>query len=60
VVNCDSLIVRVFDNPRTGKQRLWIGCQFVQLPGGAGTLLQRYILAVERARLARSRGVKGP
>lgn len=60
VVNCDSLIVRVFDNPHTGKQRLWIGCQFVQLPGAAATLLQRYIQALERARLARARGLKGP
>jgi c-di-GMP-binding flagellar brake protein YcgR len=59
VVNCDSLIVRVFDAPHSGKQRLWIGCQFVQLPGGAATLLQRYILMLERARLARSRGLKG-
>lgn len=59
VVNCDSLIVRVFDTPQTGKQRLWIGCQFMQLPGAASALLQRYILMLERARLARSRGLKG-
>jgi c-di-GMP-binding flagellar brake protein YcgR len=59
VINCDSLVVRVHENPRTGKQRLRIGCQFLQLPNGAGTLLQRYILALERARLARSRGIKG-
>lgn len=56
VINCDSLIVRVFENSRTGKHRLWIGCQFLRLPGTAGTLLQRYILELERARLARSRG----
>ncbi len=57
VVNCDSLIVRVFEPPHIGKQRLWIGCQFLRLPGGAGTLLQRYILDLERARLARARGI---
>jgi flagellar brake protein len=56
VVDCDALIVRVFENPRTGKHRLWIGCQFLRLPGGAGTLLQKYILKLERVRLARSRG----
>jgi len=58
VVNCDSLIVRVFDTPHTGKQRLWVGCKFLKLPGPASTLLQRYILQLERARLARSRGIK--
>jgi flagellar brake protein len=58
VVNCDAQIVRVFETPHAGKQRLWIGCQFLRLPGGAGTLLQRYILQLERARLARSRGLK--
>ena len=58
VVYCDSLIVRVFETPNTGKHRLWIGCQFLQLPGPAGTLLQRYILELERARLSRSRGMK--
>jgi c-di-GMP-binding flagellar brake protein YcgR len=58
VVNCDAQIVRVFETPHAGKQRLWIGCQFLRLPGSAGTLLQRYILQLERARLARSRGLK--
>ncbi len=57
VVNCDALIVRMFEPTLAGKQRLWIGCQFLRLPGGAGTLLQRYILKLERERLARSRGV---
>lgn len=56
VVNCNALIVRVFEPTIAGKQRLWIGCQFLRLPGGAGTLLQRYILKLERERLARSRG----
>jgi flagellar brake protein len=56
VVNCDAQIVRVFETPHAGKQRLWIGCQFLSLPRGAGTLLQRYILELERARLARTRG----
>ncbi len=59
-VNCDALVVRVYENPHTGKQRLWIGCRFLHLPRGAGTLLQRYILELERARLARSRGIKSP
>ncbi len=59
VVNCDALVVRVFEPPRTSKHRLWVGCQFLKLPGGAGTLLQRYILRLERARLARSRGIEG-
>lgn len=57
VVHCDAEIVRVFENPSAGKYRLWIGCQFVHLPGSAATLLQRYILELERARLARSRGL---
>jgi c-di-GMP-binding flagellar brake protein YcgR len=56
VVHCDALIVRVFEAPRPSNQRLWIGCQFLRLPGSAGTLLQRYILKLERERLARSRG----
>jgi c-di-GMP-binding flagellar brake protein YcgR len=55
VVHCDAQIVRVFDMPRPGKPVLWIGCQFLRLAGGAGTLLQRYILDLERARIARSR-----
>ena len=59
VVNCDALVVRVFEPPRGSKHRLWVGCQFLQLPGNAGTLLQRYILRLERARLARSRGIDG-
>jgi flagellar brake protein len=33
VVNCDSLIVRVFEPQHGGKHRLWIGCQFLRLPG---------------------------
>jgi c-di-GMP-binding flagellar brake protein YcgR len=59
VVSCDALVVRVFEPPRTIKHRLWVGCQFLKLPGSAGTLLQRYILKLERARLARSRGIEG-
>jgi flagellar brake protein len=58
VVHCDAQIVRVYETLRSGKQRFWIGCQFVRLPGTAGTLLQRYILELERARMARARGIK--
>lgn len=57
VVNCDARVVRVIKNLLAGKFRLVIGCQFVQLDGKSGTLLQKYILQLERARLARSRGV---
>jgi flagellar brake protein len=57
VVHSDALIVRVFKTPLAGKQRLWIGCQFVRLPGAAGNLLQRYILQLDRTRMARSRGI---
>lgn len=57
VVHCEALIVRVFEAPHNVKRKLWIGCQFVRLPGGGGTLLQRYIMKLERARLARSRGI---
>lgn len=57
VVICDATVVRVFDDARGGKHRLWVGCQFERLPGAAGTLLQKYILKLERARLARWRGV---
>lgn len=57
VVHCDAQIVRVFECPGGGKHRLWIGCQFVQIAGPATTLLQRYILQLERARIARTRGI---
>lgn len=56
VVHCDAEIVRVFECPGGGKHRLWIGCQFIQIAGTATTLLQRYILQLERARIARARG----
>jgi c-di-GMP-binding flagellar brake protein YcgR len=59
VVTCDALVVRVFEATGTGRHRLWVGCQFLKLPGSAGTLLQKYILRLERARLARSRGIEG-
>jgi flagellar brake protein len=58
VLNCDAQIVRVYEILLSGKQRIWIGCQFVRLPGTAGSLLQRYILELERARMARARGIK--
>lgn len=57
VVHCDAQIVRVFECPGGGKHRLWIGCQFIQIAGPATTLLQRYILQLERARIARTRGI---
>lgn len=58
VVHCDARVVRVVKNLLAGKYRLVIGCQFVQLTGNGGTLLQKYILQLERVRLARARGMK--
>lgn len=57
VVHCDARVVRVLKNLLAGKYRLVIGCQFVQLTGNGGTLLQKYILELERERLARARGM---
>lgn len=57
VVSCDARVVRVVKNLLAGKFKLTIGCQFVQLSGNGGTLLQRYLLQLERARIARSRGL---
>jgi flagellar brake protein len=58
VVHGDARVVRVLKNLLAGKCRLVIGCQFVQLTGNGGTLLQKYILQLERTRLARSRGIE--
>lgn len=57
VVHCDARVVRVVKNLLAGKFKLTIGCQFMQLNGNGGTLLQRYLLQLERARIARSRGL---
>lgn len=42
---------------RTGIRTQSIGCQFVGLPGPMGTLIQRFIMKVERERKARESGL---
>lgn len=56
VVFCSANVVRVMEDTQAGKRRLLIGCEFVQPTGSAGTLLQKYILELERKRLARLHG----
>ena len=56
VVFCSAEIVRVMRDEQAGKSRLLIGCEFVQPTGSAGTLLQKYILELERQRLTRMHG----
>lgn len=41
---------------RNGVEMLRAGCQFLDLPRNADTLIQRYILRIERERNARERG----
>lgn len=41
---------------RNGVEMLRAGCQFLDLPSNADTLIQRYILKIERERNARERG----
>lgn len=43
---------------KTGTQYLRVGCEYVELPGTALTLVQRYIIRVERERRARERGLE--
>lgn len=42
---------------RSGGQATRVGCQFVRLPGPMVTLVQRYIIKVERERQARGSGI---
>ena len=56
VVFCSAKVVRVIEAEQAGKRKLLIGCQFDQPTGSAGTLLQKYILELERKRLARVHG----
>lgn len=42
---------------RTGAQVTRAGCQFLNLPGPMLTLVQRYIIKVERERKARETGM---
>jgi len=42
---------------RTGMRTQNVGCQFVGLPGSMETLIQRYIMKVERERKARESGL---
>jgi c-di-GMP-binding flagellar brake protein YcgR len=43
---------------RTGVRTQNVGCQFVGLPGPMETLIQRYIMKIERERKARESGLK--
>jgi len=42
---------------RMGVRTQSVGCQFVGLPGSMGTLIQRYIMKIERERKARESGL---
>jgi len=42
---------------RTGNKAQRAGCEFVKLPGPMLTLIQRYIIKVERERQARGSGI---
>ena len=56
VVNlCIRGIFRVM--PRNGNEYLRIGCEFINLPNGRLTLIQRYITRVERERKAKLSGM---
>lgn len=57
VVSCNARIVRVLEKEIAGKNRLLIGCEFQKLTGSAETLLQKYILELERERMARLHGL---
>jgi len=56
VVNlCIRGVFRVM--PRNGNEYLRIGCEFINLPNGRLTLIQRYITRVERERKAKLSGM---
>ena len=54
-----TIVVRsVFESvTRTGVKSKRAGCEFVKLPGSMLTLIQRYIIKVERERKARESGL---
>lgn len=54
VTLCIRGIFRVV--PRNGNEYLRIGCEFINLPNGRLTLIQRYITRIERERKARLSG----
>ena len=55
-----AIVVRsVFESvARSGAKSRRAGCEFVKLPGSMLTLIQRYIIKVERERKARESGMK--
>lgn len=58
VVNCPLVVRSVFETvSRTGNKAQRAGCEFVKLPGPMLTLIQRYIIKVERERKARESGM---
>lgn len=58
MVTCTLKVCSVFDVPlKSGAVTQRAGCEFAQLPGTMMTLIQRYILKVERERKARESGL---
>lgn len=58
IVTATVKICSVFDVVlRSGARIRRAGCEFVKLPGPMGTLIQRYIIKVERERKARESGM---
>ncbi len=55
VTLCIRGVFRVI--PRNGNEYLRVGCEFINLPNGRLTLIQRYITRIERERKARLSGL---
>ncbi|MEI8164654.1 MAG: flagellar brake protein [Betaproteobacteria bacterium] len=59
VVSGTVMVRSVFDSVmRSGAKSRRAGCEFVKLPGSMLTLIQRYIIKIERERKARESGMR--
>ena len=57
-VNCTLRVRSLFEiTLKSGTQVRRAGCEFIKLPGPTATLIQRYIIKVERERKARESGL---
>jgi c-di-GMP-binding flagellar brake protein YcgR len=58
IVTCTVKVCSVFEiTLKSGARVKRAGCEFVKLPGPMATLIQRYIIKVERERKARESGL---
>jgi c-di-GMP-binding flagellar brake protein YcgR len=59
IINCTIKVCSVFEiTLKSGARVKRAGCEFVKLPGPMATLVQRYIIKVERERKARESGLR--